>query len=141
MGGSLLGGRVASHGRRLGLAAMALVVGGVTGGLAFIMTTTPWGTILFACASVLVLTIFEPVTWTLTAEFAGESRATANGLLATSNQLGALGGASVGGLVLALGGFVLVGVFCLAAATAAAAVVLGLKVWSAQEDRLRLEGL
>jgi predicted MFS family arabinose efflux permease len=140
MGGSLLGGRVASHGRRLVLAATALCVGGVMGGLAFIMTATPWGTILLACASVLLLTIFEPVTWTLTAEFAGESRATANGLLATSNQLGALGGASVGGLVLALGGFVLVGVFCLAAATAAAAVVLGLKVWSAQEFRLRLEG-
>ena len=115
------GGRVASHGRRLDLAALALVVGGVMGGLAFLMTTTPWGTILFGVCQRAVLTIFEPVTWTLTAEFAGASRATANGLLATSNQLGALGGASVGGLVLALGGFGLVGVFCLAAATAAAA--------------------
>ena len=75
-----------------------------------------------------------------TRPFAGASRATANGLLATSNQLGALGGASVGGLVLALGGFGLVGVFCLAAATAAAAVVLGLTVWNAHEVRRRLEG-
>ena len=51
-----------------------------------------------------------------------------------------LGGAFAGGLVLALGGFVLVGVFCLAAGTAAAAVVIGLKMWSAQEVRLRPEG-
>jgi predicted MFS family arabinose efflux permease len=89
---------------------------------------------------VLLLTIFEPVTWTLTAEFAGASRATANGLLATSNQLRVLGGAFAGGLVLALGGFVLVGVFCLAAGTAATAVVIGLKMWSAKEVRLRPEG-
>ena len=88
----------------------------------------------------LVLTIFEPVTWTLTAEFAGESRATANGLLATSNQLGVIGGASAGGLVLALGGFSWVGVFCLGAAAAAAVVVLRLQRWSAQAFRLRVAG-
>jgi predicted MFS family arabinose efflux permease len=41
MGGSLLGGRVASHGHRLVLAATALWIGGITGGLAFIMTATP----------------------------------------------------------------------------------------------------
>jgi DHA1 family chloramphenicol resistance protein-like MFS transporter len=140
MVGSLIGGRVAGHRRRLVLATTALFVGGVTGGMAFIVTATPWGTILLACASVLLLTIFEPVTWTLTAEFAGESRATANGLLATSNQLGVIGGASAGGLVLALGGFSLVGVFCLGAATAAAVVVIGLKMRGAQEFRMRVEG-
>jgi predicted MFS family arabinose efflux permease len=135
-----MGGWVAGHGCRLMIAATALCAGGVIGGVAFMVPAASWVTILLSCASVLLLTIFEPVTWTLTAEFAGESRATANGLLATSNQLGVIGGASVGGLVLALGGFSLVGVFCLGAATAAAVVVIGLKVWSAQEFRLRIEG-
>jgi len=51
-----------------------------------------------------LLTVFEPVTWALMAELAGESRATANGMLETSNQLGATIGASVGGLVLAFVG-------------------------------------
>jgi predicted MFS family arabinose efflux permease len=73
------------------------------------------------------LTVFEPVTWALTAELAGESRATANGMLATSNQLGAMTGASVGGAVLAFGGFAPVGLFCLGAAVVAA-LVIGAKV-------------
>src|ERR1700682_6273869 len=46
-----------------------------------------WTAIILRCAGALLLTIFEPVTWVLTSELAGESRATANGLLATSNQL------------------------------------------------------
>ena len=56
------------------------------------------------------------------------------------NQLGVIGGASAGGLVLALGGFSLVGVFCLGSAMAAAVVVIGLRVRSAQAFRIRVEG-
>ena len=48
-------------------------------------------------------------------------------MLATSNQLGAMTGASVGGMVLALGGFALVGLFCLGAAVVAV-LVIGAKV-------------
>jgi predicted MFS family arabinose efflux permease len=44
-----------------------------------------------------------------------------------SNQLGVLGGASLGGLMLGLGGFPLVGLFCLGVAVVAA-VVIRLKV-------------
>jgi len=86
--------------------------------------------------SALLLTVFEPVTWALAAEFSGEARATANGLLATSNQLGIIGGASVGGLVLALGGFPLVGIFCLGAAALASAVVIALKLRVARTTRV-----
>ena len=56
-----------------------------------------WLTILLASASAVLLAVFEPVTWALMAELAVESCATANGMLATSNQLGAMIGASVGG--------------------------------------------
>ena len=70
-----------------------------------------------------MLTVFEPVTWALMAELAGESRATANGVLATSNQLVATIGASVGGLVLTFGGFSSVGLLCLGAAIMAALVI------------------
>jgi predicted MFS family arabinose efflux permease len=86
-----------------------------------------WLTILLASASAVLLAVFKPVTWALMAELAGESRATANGMLATSNQLGAMIGASVGGVVLAFGGFSLVGLLCLGAAVAAA-LVIGVKV-------------
>jgi DHA1 family inner membrane transport protein len=140
MFGSLLGGYLADRRQRLRQAALALVLGGGCVSLALTAALSPWAATLWCCAGALLLTIFEPVTWVLTAELAGESRATANGLLATSNQLGIIGGASAGGAFLALGGFPLVGFFCLAAATAAAVVVIGigmgLKTRSTQAVRL-----
>jgi MFS family permease len=60
-------------------------------------------------------------------ELAGGSRTTATGLFAVSNQLGAFGGPALGGLLLALGGFPWVGLFCLGVAVLAA-VVIQLKV-------------
>ena len=135
--GSLLGGRIASHAQRLALAATTLVAGGLLGGLAFAMPLPPWMTMLVGGASALLLTSFEAIPWALTAELAGDSRATANGLLASSNQLGAAAGASMGGVVLALGGFPSVGLFCLGAATAAA-VVIGLLVRSIGKVHVRV---
>jgi MFS transporter, DHA1 family, inner membrane transport protein len=138
--GSLLGGYVAGRKRRLSWAAFVLLLGGLSIGLAFSTGLRPWMAIMLCCAGALLLTIFEPVTWVLTAELAGESRATANGLLATSNQLGFIGGASVGGLMLSVGGYPLVGFFFLGAAIAAAVVVIGIgigiKLRSAQAVRI-----
>jgi predicted MFS family arabinose efflux permease len=65
-----------------------------------------------------------PVTAVLLTELAGQSRATATGLFAVSNQLGVVGGASLGGVMLALGGFPWVGMFCLVTAVMAAGVIL-----------------
>lgn len=125
--GSLLGGAVAGRAWRIGGGALALASGGVLVGVAFLAGVSLWFTVLVAGAGAVLLTIFEPVTWVLTAELAGESRATANGMLATSNQLGATTGASIGGAVLAVGGFSMVGLFCLGAAIIAA-LVIGAKV-------------
>jgi predicted MFS family arabinose efflux permease len=95
--------------------------------------------ILLGGTSALLLTSFEPVPWALTAELAGESRATANGLLASSNQLGAAAGASLGGIVLALAGFPSVGFFCLGTA-AAAAIVIGLLGRTLLKVRVQVAG-
>lgn len=121
--GSLLGGTVAGRRWRIAAVALALLTGGMLAAVLFIVAPSPWLTVLLATAGAVLLTVFEPVTWALMAELAGESRATANGMLAASNQLGALTGASVGGLVLAVGGFSLVGSLCLAAAVTAALVI------------------
>jgi predicted MFS family arabinose efflux permease len=56
-------------------------------------------------------------------ERAGNSRTTATGLFAVSNQIGAFGGPSLGGALLALGGFPLVGLFCLRISVLAAVVI------------------
>ena len=95
-------------------------------GIAFLVGISPWLTILLASAGAVLLTVFEPVTWALMAELAGESRATANGMLAASNRLGAMTGASVGGVVLAFGGFSLAGLFFLGAALVAM-LIMGAK--------------
>jgi hypothetical protein len=54
-----------------------------------------------------------------------------------SNQLGAVGGASLGGVLLALGGFPLVGMFCLVTAALAAGVLRG-KVHRAVANQMPL---
>jgi MFS transporter, DHA1 family, inner membrane transport protein len=134
--GSLLGGYLAGRRYRLTWAAFALLLGGGCVGVALTISLSPWTAIILCCASALFLTTFEPVTWALAAEFAGEARATANGLLATSNQLGIIGGASVGGVVLALGDFPLVGLFCMSAAAVAATIVTALKLRIARTPRV-----
>jgi predicted MFS family arabinose efflux permease len=125
--GSLLGGVVAGRTWRIWGVALTLPVGGFFAGVVFGVAVTPWPTVLLAAVGAALLTVFEPVTWALMADLAGESRATANGMLATSNQLGATAGASAGGLVLAFGGFSFVGFLCLGAAIIAA-LVMGAKV-------------
>jgi MFS family permease len=101
--GSILGGSVAGRTWRIGGVALTLLVGGLFAAVVFVVAGSPWLTVLLAAVGAVLLTVFEPVTWTLIAELAGESRATANGMLAVSNQLGATIGASVGGLVLIFG--------------------------------------
>jgi predicted MFS family arabinose efflux permease len=56
-------------------------------------------------------------------EMGGRSRATAAGLFATSNQLGMVLGTSIGGLMLYLGSFPLVGLFCFATAATSAIIL------------------
>jgi len=126
--GSLLGGQVANRAGRIKWSVLALVLGGAGVCVAFALSPSAWIAVALCGVSAFLLTIFEPVTWALTTELAGESRATANGFLATSNQFGIVGGAAVGGLVLALGGFGFVGLFCLTAALLAAATVTRVRV-------------
>jgi predicted MFS family arabinose efflux permease len=132
--GSLLGGWVAGMRSRLAWGALGLAIGGLCVGLALAGGVAPWTAVALGCAGMVSLTVFEPVSWVVTAELAGESRATANGLLATSNQLGIVLGASAGGLVLAAGGFPLVGICCIGVAAVAGAIVVGIGM------RLRIGG-
>jgi len=121
--GSMLGGTIAGRTWRISGVALTLLVGGIFTGVVFVTAVSPWLTVFLAAGGAVLLTVFEPVTWALMAELSGESRATANGMLAASNQVGATIGASVGGVVLGFGGFSLVGLLCLGAAVTAALVI------------------
>src|SRR5678815_15971 len=70
--GSLLGGAVAGRAWRIGGVILTLGGGGVLVGVAFLTGVSLWFTVLVAAAGAVSLTIFEPVTWVLTAELAGE---------------------------------------------------------------------
>jgi predicted MFS family arabinose efflux permease len=121
--GGLIGGRMATQASRLAVAAMACIGGGLGAALVFTLALSPWTTVMLACGAIGALSLAWAVLAVLLTEVAGPSQATAAGLLAVSNQLGAVGGASLGGVMLALGGFPLVGLFCLATAAAAAVVI------------------
>jgi DHA1 family inner membrane transport protein len=123
--GSLVGGRVASQAYRLALVAIAFIGGGLGAALVFTTDISPWVTVMLAFGVASLLPMSWPVTAVLLTELAGQSRATATGLFAVSNQLGAVGGASLGGVMLALGSFPLVGMFGLVTAALAAGVIRG----------------
>jgi predicted MFS family arabinose efflux permease len=125
--GGFLGGRIAGHRRRLALFALSCWSSGLLAGLVFTAPVSPWITVALAFGAAALARIASAVTPTLLLELAGGSRTTATGLFAVSNQLGAFGGPAFGGLLLALGGFPWVGLFCLGGAVLAA-VVIQLKV-------------
>ena len=89
----------------------------------FTARVSPWAAAALACGAAGLSRVAMVLTPLLVLERAGGSRTTATGLFAVSNQLGAFGGASVGGLMLALGGFPLVGGFCLGVAVVAAGLI------------------
>ncbi len=134
MEGSILGGRVADHPRRVALFALSCWgkgfalrrhsrARGLLAALVFTAQVSPWITVALACGAAALARVSSAVTPTLLLELAGNSRTTATGLFTMSNQLGVFGGAALGGLMLAWGGFPWVGLFCLAVAVIAAVVI------------------
>ena len=132
--GSLVGGRVAGRHDRARVVAYAFLGGGLAAVLAFTLPVSPWLTVVLACAVSGLLLLSWPVAAVMLTDLAGNSRATAMGLFAVSNQMGILGGASLGGVMLSFGRFPLVGMFCLAMATLAAGI-MRYKVRRAEEVR------
>jgi MFS transporter, DHA1 family, inner membrane transport protein len=130
--GGVLGGWVADHRHRLTWFALACLGSGVLAALVFTVQGSPSATVALACGTAGLARISTVVTPAWLLERAGGSRTTATGVFAVSNQLGVFGGGSLGGLMLALGGFPLVGLFCLGVAVIAA-VVIRLKVWDSAE--------
>jgi DHA1 family inner membrane transport protein len=123
MVGGWLGGRVADHPRRGALFAGSCWGSGLLAALVFTAPMSPWVTVALAGGTATLVRVSFAVVPVLLLEVAGQARATATGLFAVSNQLGVFSGAAVGGLLLAVGGFRLVGCFCLAGSILAALVV------------------
>jgi DHA1 family inner membrane transport protein len=122
--GSYAGGIVANRKDRMPLAAVATLIGGA-GTLLLFSTDAPlWATVAIATAAISLLSIGWPVVITLSTEVSGQSRATGIGILGVSNQSGGVGGAALGGILLASIGFPGVGYLCLGAAVFSALIIV-----------------
>ena len=111
--GSLWGGVIANHQRRLNFVAGCALAGGATALVLFTVDPSIWVTVFIAFGAVCVLSVGWPVFITFATDVAGQSRATAVGMMGGSNRLGGVIGSSLGGAFLAVGGFSAVGIFCL----------------------------
>ena len=118
--GAIIGGRVAVHRQRLVLLSICFLLGGLVAPLVFTIHISLWITVMLSFCFAVLLTMSWPVMALLLTEMGGRSRATAAGIFATSNQLGMVLGTSIGGLMLYLGSFPLVGLFCFATAATSA---------------------
>ena len=130
--GAFVGSVVAGRAARLAVASACSLGGGIAAVVLFSAGISEWMVIALGFGVAAFFSIGWPVLTTRLTELAGPSTATALGFFAASNQLGAVGGSAIGGLALAIGGFSMVGVFCLAVA-AVAATVLRFKVQESPE--------
>jgi len=121
--GSFVGGFIAGRARRLDWLAAISLAGGVVVGLLFALAASAWIVVAMAFVASVLVSVSMPVLMTLIMHLAGQSRGTAGGMFATSNQFGSFVGASAGGLMLSLGGYPAVGLLCLVATVLSACVV------------------
>jgi DHA1 family inner membrane transport protein len=113
--GSTMAGSVAAMKRRAQIMAVCAMIGGLASFFLFTFDLTAWGTVGVALVGITFISVGWPTFLAISTEISGNSQATAVGMLGASNQLGGVGGAALGGAVLALGGFSTIGFFCLGA--------------------------
>ena len=114
---------IAGRSHRLTAVAIASLGGGLGAGIIFSLGAPIWVVIVSSLGASILLTLSMPILMILMLELAGQSRATASGMFGASNQLGSVIGASAGGLMLSIGDFPAVGIFCLVAAALSGVMV------------------
>ncbi len=126
--GSYAGGIVANRNDRMALIAMSAIAGGVAASLLFALDPPLWLAVAIASVSISLFTVPFTVLLNVSTQVSSRSRATGVGLFGISNQTGAVGGAALGGVLLASGGFPGIGYLCLGVA-AFSTVIIILFMW------------
>ena len=106
------------------LIAVSATGGGIAAMFLFSFDMPVWALVAVATGSTALLSIPWTVLITVITEVSSQSRATGVGLLGVSNQTGAVGGAAMGGYLLAAGGFPGVGYLCLGAVAFSVVVIV-----------------
>ena len=109
---------------RMSLIAASAIGGGVAAAALFSVDLPVWAVGAIATVSIALLSLPWTVIIAVCAEISGNSRATGVGLIGVSNQTGAVGGAALGGLLLAVSGFPGIGYLCLGAVVLSAVVIV-----------------
>ena len=122
--GSYIGGTVATRPDRMSLIAASAIGGGVAAAALFSVDLPLWVVVAISTVSIALLSLPWTVMIAVCTEISGNSRATGVGLLGVSNQTGAVGGAALGGLLLAVSGFPGIGYLCLGAVVFSAVVIV-----------------
>lgn len=121
--GTYIGGPVANRKDRMPLIAASAVAGGAASLLLLSIDVPVWVAVAIATSAVSLLSVGFPVLLTFSTEVSSQSRATGVGLMGFSNQSGGVGGAALGGALLAASGFPGVGYLCLGAVVFSALVI------------------
>ena len=122
--GKTIGGFVANRNDRMHLLAVCASGGGIAALFLFSVDIPVWAVVATATGATALLSIPWTVLITVITEVSSQSRATGVGLLGVSNQTGAVGGAALGGYLLAAGGFPGVGYLCLGAVAFSVVVIV-----------------
>lgn len=123
LGGSILGGPLATFPKRATVVVSVLALGGVLTALAFCVSVSLWVSAVLACFAGGLFVLSQPLILTQLITLSGRASGTATGFFALSSQLGAMGGTGLGGVLLSFGGYSHLGLGCLGAALIAAFVM------------------
>lgn len=128
--GMVAGGRLADRYDKLKICLLSSVLLGMTG-LAFIVfNQNVWLSVFWGALFMGFWGLSRPAYFSLMALVSSTVRGTVMGVQATSNHLGRALGAAVGGLVLSLSGYNLLGILCLILSIAGMAMYLRLSLFS-----------
>ncbi|MCH7736995.1 MAG: MFS transporter [Chloroflexi bacterium] len=122
--GSYAGGIVANRNDRMPLIAMSAIAGGVAASLLFALDLPLWLAAALATVSISLFTVPFTVLLAVSTQVSSQSRATGVGLFGISNQAGMVGGAALGGILLASSGFSGIGYLCLGVTAFSVVVII-----------------
>ena len=125
--GAFLGSVVATRASRITITMVCFLSQGIAAFVLFYLEISIWLVVGLALIIACCFSITWPVLVSRITETTKSSTATALGISAAGNQLGALGGSAIGGLMLALGGFSMIGIASLVSVMIAS-LVLKVKV-------------
>ena len=137
--GSFAGGIVANRNDRMTLIAFSAIAGGVAASLLFALALPLWLAVGIATVSIFLFGVPWTVLLTASTQVSSQSRATGVGLFGISNQTGMVGGAALGGVLLASTGFPGIGYLCLGVAAFSTVIILRFMRRADADDKILVD--